>query len=407
MAIPTPKIEVGFDLTGSNIGPFLRLNDPVAGKLDSPDWTLGGTIFVDVTARVRNFSIQRGRSNDFENYTSGQVSVEFNNHDRAFDPLYTESPYYGNIVPRREIRIYSDDIIQFSGFISDWNLSYLPNGDSVVSATANDTLGILAGQTLTGSTPPEEYSGERVNRILDSPDVAWSATSRDIETGGSLLGATSIPEDTNALNYLQTVTKSEPGDLFIAKNGHLTFRDRTKAPSSASLVEFGNGGIPFQSVGVVYGSENLYNEVVIARVGGGTAVATDTDSAGQYGIRNLTQTDLLFATDAQSVELALFYANRYSEPEYRFDTLEIAVHDLVGADVTNALSLELGSICKVTFTPNNIGAAIERFLEVIRIDHTVRLDTHYMTLGFQALDYASLVLDDTEFGKLDTYSLSW
>ena len=407
MTIPIPRIEVGFDLTNSNIGPFLRLNNPVSGQLDTAAWTLGGTIFVDVTSRVRSFGIQRGRKNDFDNYTSGQASVEFNNHDRAFDPLYVNSPYYGNIVPRREIHIYSGDVIQFIGFIGDWNLSYMPNGDSVVTAIANDSLSVIAQQTLSEQTPDEELSGARINRILDSPDVDWSIGARDIDTGASLLSPLPIADDTNALQYLQLVAKSEPGDLFIAKNGDLTFRDRTKAPTSDSLVELGQDGIPFQSLGVVYGSESLYNEIVIARVGGGTAVANDTDSQGAYGIINLTQTDLLFANDEQSLELALVYANRYSEPEYRFESVELALHDLQAGELASALSLELGTICKITFTPNNVGDAIVRYIEVIGIDQNVSTSTHYMTLGFQAIDYASLVLDDAEFGKLNRYSLSW
>lgn len=407
MSIPNPKIEVGFDLTDSSIGPFLRLDDAVAGKLDDPDWVLGGTIFVDVTDRVRRFSIQRGRNTDFTSFTSGQVSVEFNNHDRAFDPLYTASPFYGNIVPRREIKVYSNDVIQFSGWISDWNLEYTPDGNSTVTATANDALSIIAGQTVAAFTPDEELSGERIGRILSDPDVNWATELTDLDAGQSLLGAYPVEDDTNALQYIQLVTQSEPGSFFVAKDGKLTFRDRTSSPSSESLITFGGSGLPFQNIGVVYGSENLYNEIVIARVGGGTAVATDSDSIGQYGIRNLTQTDLLMATDAQSVELALVYANRYSEPEYRFETLEVALHDLDEEEKEDALTLELGSIVRIIFTPNNIGDPIDRYLEVIRIDHNVDPQTHFMTLGFQALDYASLVLDDAEFGKLDTYALSW
>jgi hypothetical protein len=146
---------------------------------------------------------------------------------------------------------------------------------------------------------------------------------------------------------------------------------------------------------------------VVSRAGGGTAIASDTDSQGQYGIRNLTQDGLLFADDSQSVELAVVYASRYSEPEYRFDQIEVALHNLEQAELDDMTGLELGSIVKISFTPNNIGDAIERYLEIIRIDHTVQPQVHYMTLGFQAIDYASLVLDDPEFGKLDTYSLSW
>ena len=115
MSIPTPKVEIGFDLTDSPIGPFFRLNDDESGRLDNTEYRLGGTIFVDVTDRVRQISLNRGKTRRFANFQSGQLSVEFNNHDRAFDPLYPDSPFAGNIIPRREVRVSLGTAVQFSG----------------------------------------------------------------------------------------------------------------------------------------------------------------------------------------------------------------------------------------------------------------------------------------------------
>ena len=129
MAIPTPLVEVGFDLTESPIGPFFALDDPVRGVLDNTDWLLAGTIFVDITSYARTIQISRGRSRDFSNYQSGAAVVELNNHNRYFDPLFEASPYNGNIIPRREIRISSGEEIQYTGWIDDWDLTYTPDGD--------------------------------------------------------------------------------------------------------------------------------------------------------------------------------------------------------------------------------------------------------------------------------------
>lgn len=406
MTMPVEKVEVGFDLT-SGTGPFITLDDPVSGVLESPDWTLGGTIFYDITDRVKSFSVSRGRSSLFSAFPAGNASVALNNHDRAFDPLYTASPFYGNIIPKREIRITSGGVIQFVGWIDDWNLNYSPNGDSVADAIAFDATGVLAGRTLSATTPVEQSSGARVNAILSAPGVEWATGLREVDTGESTLSTADIAANTNALNYLQNVAATEAGNLFIGKTGKVVFQDRTKAPTSDSLVLLGNGGIPFQNLEVVFGSENLYNEITVSREGGGTATAQDSDSISEYGIRNLTLTNLLFSTDAQSLELALNYAVEFSQPEYRFQSLEVALHKLGATDQEKINNLEIGSICKVLFTPNNIGDAIVRFVEVIRISQEVNPETHYTTLGFSSLDYASLVLDDAEFGKLNAYSLSW
>ena len=406
MALPTQKVELGFDLSFSASSNLFTLNDATKGQLDG-EFGLGGLQFIDVTERVKNFSIARGRRNDFAAFPAGQAVVEFNNHDRAFDPLYAESPFAGNIIPRRQIRISSGGIVQFVGWINDWNLDYLVNGDSVVSVVAVDATSIFAKQTITGFTPPEELSGARINRILGLGDVGWAEEFRDIDAGQQLLGNQAIEDNSNALQYLQTVSQSEPGSLFIDKTGNVTFRDRNNFPTSDTTTFLGGTGIPFQNIAVVYGSENLYNEIQVSRLGGGTAVAFDPASQADYGIKNLTISDLLMADDDQALQLALVYAQRYSQPEYHFDSVEINVMKLTPAQQAEILDLDIGSIARIEFTPNGIGEPIVRFTEIIGINKTVGPQTHFITLGFQALDFTALILDDAVFGRLDSGVLSY
>ena len=408
MAIPTPLVEVGFDLTESSIGPFFALDDSTRGVLDNTDWVLGGTIFVDITSSVRTVQIARGRGRDFSNYQAGAATVTLNNHNRYFDPLFVASPYYGNIIPRREIRISSGGEIQFTGWIDDWDLTYTPDGDSISTAIANDALGLFANQNLTASTPSAQKSGERIAAILSDPAVSWATDLRSIDTGKATVGTQAIEADTTALTYLQDVANSEPGDFYIDKGGLATFRDRTKAPNSANLVLFDEtAGIPFSNVNVIYGAELLYNEIIVGRAGGGTATASNVASQGNYGIRSLAVTELLLNDDADLNEYALVWASRYSEPEYRFESIEVQLGTISPAFQTQMLGLELNSIVRIKFEPNNIAPAIDRYIEVISINHRITNNEHYVTLGFQGLDYQALILDDSVFGKLDTAALSW
>ena len=403
--MPVEKVEVGFDLAESGVGPFSILDDPIAGKLDNTEWILGGTIFYDITDKVRRISVSRGRKSQFNFNPAGYASVEFNNHDRAFDPLYTSSPFYGNIVPRREVRITTGTAIQYTGWVEDWNLTYLPNGDSVASAECVDASSILASQFLTAGTPTEQLSGARVNAVLDDSGVNWSNELRNIDAGETLLGTQEIPDGTNALQYLQTIARTEPGEFFIGKEGKVNFRDRNATPTSADLVVFGGTGIDFVGIEVVYGSEQLYNEVVVSRLGGGTAVAADLSSQTAYGIRNLTESELLMADDLDAVDLAVQLADRFSTPEYRIDTLEVQLTSLEQVDQEKVLGLEIGSICQIQFTPNGIGDPIEQFIQIIRIQHTIDPENHFIEFGFREIKQANLVLDDAVFGKLDTYTL--
>ena len=400
MAIPTPKVEIGFDLTDSPIGPFFRLNDDVAGRLDNTDFRLGGQIFYDVTDRVRSLSISRGKGRRFTDFPAGQAVVEFNNHDRAFDPEYSASPFAGNIIPRREIKVSAGTAIQFTGWVDDWNLTYTPDGNSIADAAALDATTILAKQTLTAGTPTQELTSTRVNTALT--DAGWASDLRDIQTGTVEVGTQEIEANQNALSYLEQVTRTEAGLLFVDKLGRVAFRPRRQAPSSASLVTFDqSSGIPYQAIGITYGSELLYNKVTIANIGGGTATASSVSSQGEYGVREYSQTDLLGATDAQSIDLAVYYADLYSDPEYRIDALEIATEDLTAGQQEDVLGLEIGDVCQVSFTPNNIGDPIVKYVQVIKVDHAVTTSFHKTTLGFQEIKYLLLVLDDAVFGKLD------
>lgn len=405
MPKPYEKVEIGFDLTDNDSGLYFVLDDATAGQLDNPNYVLSGTIYIDVTERVKAIGTRRGKSRQLDRYAAGQATVIFDNSDRAFDPTYADSPFYGQVIPRRKIRISAGTAVQFYGSIDDWNLDYSPMGENLASAVASDDLRTLANQTLSFATATVQTSGERINAILDNADVDWPATARNIDTGAQVLGADVIEDDTNALSYLQLVEASEPGALFVSKSGDLTFQDRTVAPNSNSLVLADDGsGIRYTGMKVVYGSELLYNEIVISSaITNGTAIANDVVSQGVYDIQNLTQTDLLMSTDVAVQELADWYASKYANPEFRFESVEVILNDLTPEQQQSVLDLELGSVVKIVFTPGNppIAPAIEKYAEVIRMDSTSDKVIYQVSLGFSTLDFASLVLDDLVFGRLD------
>lgn len=407
MAVPTLKVEIGFDLTDNPIAPFFRLDDDVQGRLDNDVYRLAGTLFYDVTDYVISVDLQRGKSAILAEFSPGECSVEFTNHTRVFDPLYTASPFYPEIVPRREMRVTSGGELVFSGWIEDWDLGYQPSGDSVAVAKAIDTLSIIGNQTLDAFTPAVEKAGDRINYVLDRPEISWPSTLRDIDAGVVDIAANSVSADNNALEYLQNVAASDPGYVFVTRDGKFAFRDRLKAPTSASLVQLGEGGIPIGALEVVYGSELLFNRVTVSKQNGGTAIASDVASQNSYGIRDLTISDLQLQNDADLIDIAVGYASQFSQPEYRFDSVSIALEKLPTAEQAQILGLEIGDICQISFTPNGIAPQIVRYLEVREINHNISVEAHRVDLGFDETRYAPLVLDDAVFGKLDVGTLSW
>lgn len=403
MTKPTQKIEIGFDLTDTGVGPFFRLDDPIQGVLDNTQFILGGELFYDVTDYVTSVSISRGKNRELDQYDQGLANVVFNNNQRTFDPEYASSPFAGQIIPKRQVRISSGGLVQFFGLIDDWNLTYEPNGDSIAAAACSDATASFANQTLVGRTNSIEQSGERVNTILSLPEVNWPLELRNIDTGEMTLGPDVIADNTNALAYFRLIEQSEPGSFFIGKSGAVTFKDRITPPLAEGVVLADDGsGIPYQSLSVQYGSELLANEIVLSSAITTTQVTqTDLDSVEEYGVFNLTREGLLVNDDTDLEALAEFYSQKYSTPEYRFESVQILLDELTAGQQEDILALELGDVLQIKFTPNQIPPAITKYAEIIRIEHAVDLDNHILLLGFSTLDFALFVLDDAEFGKLD------
>lgn len=398
----TNRVEIGFDLSGNPDLDFFVLDDAQKGLLDNTEYLLGGVIFFNVTDKVIDYSISRGKSRFLDRYPAGSLTVNLDNNDRTFDPVFENSPFAGQIIPRREVRVYSNDKLQMEAVIDDWDLAYSPQGNSVATIIASDALTYFANQSLNSQTFDSEFSGERIEEILNDPQVNWSVDKRNLETGRQLLQGDSIANGTNALSYIQKVVESEPGSFFIARDGNVTYRDRIANQSSTTITKFSDDGteIPYKSLSVIYGSELLYNEITVNIQDGTSTTRSSQPSQIEYGIINLTLDDLLLNSTTQAEDMATFLLSKYDDPEYRIEAVTVDLKNIPEADVNKVLELDLNDVCEIKFTPNNIPPAIERFTEIIRIEHQVTATSHNVTFGFAALDLNFWRLSDLVFGRL-------
>jgi len=398
-------VEVGFELTVGDT-PYFRLDDPVKGKLDNVSYRLAGPIWIDISDKVASVGIKRGKNRELDRYSSASAAVSLHNEDRTFDPLNEDSPYVGNIIPRRSIRVSTSGYTQFTGVIEDWNLTYDVSGKSNALIQAADAFTLLAQQTLTPGTAVQQTTGERVNAVLSQPTVAWPLANRNIDTGSSVVGTDVF--DGNVLSYLQLVEASEQGQLFIAKNGDIRFvNGSVTITSELSTVLFADDGtgVPYTNAAVNYGTELLFNQVE-ASSAAGTATSNNTESQDKYGITQATVNTLL-AVYSSVEALSQYWVNKYGEPEYRFENLTVNLQGLSGDQQIDVLNLELGDIIQIKFTPNGVGSPIERYGQIINIDHAIGPDRHDITFGVGSLQYSFLVLDDAGFGILDTNALAF
>jgi hypothetical protein len=414
VAAPSVKVELGLNL-GARDPLGFRLDDSIKGILDNTDFTLGGERFFDITPRLVTTTVRRGKNNALDRIDAGIVSITVDNSDRAFDPLYEAGPYYTQLVPRRSVRVSANGYPVFVGFVDDFDIQYEPGKQSVVQIQVSDAFSVLANSALEEFTPDSELSGARINTVLNRPEVDWPADAREIDTGNSLMLDTDVAEGTGTLEYLQLVSDSEFGTLFLAKDGKIAFRERNAIPNTPNIVfsdEVVAGfytGIQFADVNIVYGSENLYNRITIenADLFPEQAFAEDADSEALYGPRTLTKSGVLVQDPEQLQFLADYLLARYKEPQYRFETVTVVMDTLTEANQDAVLDLEIGDIVLVRFEPSDIPPAIEQYCRIIGVNHDWNPNSKNISFSLERLDFGIFIFDDPILGELDNDRLAY
>lgn len=132
---PTLKVEISF------------VSDPLA---TAPTW-------VDVSTYVRQnpgVSIRRGRQTELDNFEAGSCEITLSNRDRRFDPSYAAGPYFGNLIPRKQIRVTATwaavDYVMFRGWVTGWPQSFAPPAgvDATVTVEAVDATAWLSSNRV-------------------------------------------------------------------------------------------------------------------------------------------------------------------------------------------------------------------------------------------------------------------
>jgi hypothetical protein len=415
MPAPSVKVELGVNLGARDPNSFL-LDDPVRGVLDNTSYTLSGDRFFDITDRLVSVSTSRGKNTALDRIDAGQLNLVVDNYDRLFDPLYVDGFYFGQLIPGKEIRISSNGFPVIYGYVDDLDIAYEPGNRSVVSFQASDALSNLTINNLPEVFPDVELSGARVTRILDLPEVAWPADKRSIDTGNSFMSDTDISEGTQAVAYLQLIATSEAGEVFVSKDNKFVFKARNSPPGVIDLVFTdeasvpGLTAVPFAELGVIYGSEQLYNRIVLSNdfpTFPDEATAEDAESQLIYGARSYTVNGLLNNDNSDLQFLADFLLARFKEPQYRFESLSVVLDVLSEAQQNEVLDLEIGNIVQVKFTPSGIPPAIEQYCRVIGISHDWQNNEKRINLALERLDFSLFILDDPVLGVLDDDRLSF
>jgi len=160
----------------------------------------------------------------------------------------------------------------------------------------------------------------------------------------------------------------------------------TFADANSQGTAYGNGtGIPFMDLTVAYGGEQLYNSISVVGVNA-TATASDTALISRYGLREYTQGDNLTTSTTQPQTIANSYLTAFKYPEYKAESMVVAVESLSSADQNRVLAIELRDVVRVAFQPSATGSVVAKKYEVLGLDSNADTERHHITFRLGSLE---------------------
>jgi len=405
-------IDTGFFVNG------FRLDNPTAGVLDNTEFVLTGTTeFAPMLQYSTNVNIKRGRRDVGDQFSAGTMSFNLNDSlaGGTLNPLYSSSPYVDpneefTLAPLRKVSFgrynsVGTFIELFRGQIVNYDYSYQLGQQNIVSVYCADDFYLLAQTALAEFNVTEQLSSARLSAVLDLPEVAYPAASRDIETGTQTLGgaaAYTVPEGTNVKAYIDQIQQAEQGRIFLSRTGDFTAQPRVGQTLSGSVADFHDDGtnIPYNSLGIIFNADLIVNRASIQHLGASSPeVADDLVSQAKYLIQNTSITNSLLHNDAAALDLAEYLL--VGEPEATFNAVQTDYLMLTTAQRETLALVDIGDTITITNTITGGQVAQELAVEGIEISVNVN-NGHRVTFYTSATVIVyEFVLDDPIYGKLD------
>jgi hypothetical protein len=406
--------------TGFTVNAF-TLDNTTSGVLDNTEFVLDGdSEFADVMASVTNINVRRGRRDVGDQFSAGTMSFTIQDVDGVFNPFDQNSPYYDTpqskpgLAPLREVQLIRYDNTDnpeflFSGYVVNYDYNFALGGLDTVTVYCADQFYLLAQTYLDELNVTPETSGERIETVLDLPEVDFPAGARDISTGTVNLGhdaAYTVPAGTNVLQYLTQINETaEFGRLFMSRDGVLTFQDRIGTTLSAPVADFHDDGTgyKFDGVGISFEADSVVNRAVVTGLDGDTYTASDSGSIAEYFIQTESITNSLLHEAAAIQAAAEYLLNPEPEPRYtsvatKFLMLTTAQKDtLATVDIGDTISVEK------TFPSGSGTTQLAQELSVEGIEHRLDFNTGHRVLYSTSpttIVY-ELILDDALYGTID------
>jgi hypothetical protein len=405
-------IDTGFKLDA------FTLDDPVKGVLNNTQYVLDGTTeFAPMLEYSNTISVNRGRRDIGDQFSAGTMTFSLNDSlaGGILNPLYSSSPYVDpsgqfTLAPLRRVSFGRYDstntfVELFAGQIVNYDYSYELGGNNLVTVYCADDFYLLAQTAMSEYSVTEQLSSARLSAILDLPEVAYPAASRNINTGTQTLGGASaytIAEGTNVKAYIDQIQTAEQGRIFMARDGVLNFDPRIGNTISGSVADFHDDGtqIPYNNLAISYNADQIVNRASVQHLGATSPeVANDTASQAKYLIQTVSITDSLLHNDTAAADLASYLL--VGEPVATFTGVQTDYLMLTTAQREALALVDIGDT--ITITNTIAGGEVAQELSVEGIEHRVDFVNGHRVTYYTASTVIvyEFILDSAVYGTLD------
>jgi hypothetical protein len=418
-------VDVGFLVDG------FTLDDPVKGLLDSTQYVLdGSTSYASVASGTTSVYVKRGREDEGDAITNGTMTFVLNDTlaDGVFNPFddSTSNPYYDQaagvpgLAPGRAVKLvrYNNSNVAenlFTGFVVNYDYQFTLGGLDTVTVFCVDNMYRLAQTFISAHTPAKEFTGTRINAILDRTGVNYptGATARNIATGTVELGGSSqyaIAEGTNVKAYFDFITYSaERGRIFIDRDGVLVSQNRIGAVAGAPDLYFKDDGTgaKYNDLEISFQAEDIINRVAITPAGGTQQLANDTASQTEFFIKSLYIDGSLLHDNGDALTLANYLLEPTAEP--RFTSVSTFYGTLTTSQRDTAAILDIGDYIAIqkSILVGGIPTNMAQDLTIEGVEHRIDFARGHTSRYFTAVADViyDLLLDDPVYGTLDSFNV--
>ena len=274
-----------------------------------------------------------------------------------------------------------------------------------------------------------DLAGTRITTILDA--ISWPQNLRAIDTGQTRLAVQNATQ--SVLDLLNEAAQTDVGAIYVEGDGTVIFDDRTSIISedrcitSQATFDATTKNNQFSDVKILYDDDLIYNIVRVNRkitsvtsgdsLVGTTVTIGNAESQSLYGARTLDielpipssyGSDTSYGQSTAN-DMALFLSSQYANPELRPDSISFKPRRDPSNLWPQVLGRRLRDRITVKFAVPGGGSPVERDCFVAQVQHSGSPADWTTRFGLSSATFFTgfFILDNTEFGVLDTNKLSF